>query len=134
MKFFTKKINALFVITVALLVLIASAYAIQRTNDTVEGTAIETIAHISTTGAWQAISIPSTIENLRHIAIQVHNGTASDYTHIDNVVEFQISKTGIDGDFFYASGITIAIGKESGEVICFIKAAVSQKIAILGLR
>lgn len=133
MNIFGKKFKLVLIVIISLLIM-TFAYASQRVNDTVEGTAIETIAHISTTGAWQAISIPSTIENLRHIAIQVHNGTASDYTHIDNVVEFQISKTGIDGDFFYTSGITLALGKEASEVICFIKAAVGQKIAILGLR
>ena len=119
---------------IALWVTGSLAYVNSRVNDTVEGTQILAIEHIDTTGSWQAISIPSTIENVRHIAIQVHNGTASDYTHIDNVVEFQLSDTGSDTDFFYTGGITIAVGKGASETICYVKAAVSQKIAILALR
>lgn len=113
---------------------LAFAYVNSRVSDTVEGTEIVTITHISTTGSWQAISIPSTIENVRHIALQVHNGTASDYTHIDNVVEFQISSTGSDDDFYYSTGITFAVGKGNSEVITYIKADTGQKIAILALR
>ncbi len=104
-----------------------------KTVDTVQGTMIKTF-WIATTGDWQAITMPATIEDARHISIQVHNGTATDYTHIDNQVEFQISSESAGTGWTYASGIVVSVGKQAGEIVCYVKAALSQQIAILVLR
>lgn len=124
----------LYFLFVSVLFFGGNAYSLQqRTNDTVEGTEIITF-WVNTTGAWQAITLPSTIEDIRHVSIQVHDGSQTEYTHIDNVVEFQVSGVSGGTGWSYSTGITFGIGKERNEIICYVKAAAGQKIAVICLR
>jgi len=98
----------------------------------VESTKIYTPAHVATTGSWQAITVPSGVEGSRHVAIQVHNGTTTDYTHVQaaNQVEFHYSSESDGTGWNYGDRLVISMGKKAGETLLYIKAATSQYIAL----
>ena len=127
------KLTRIFLILFVFALFAGPAFAGNTVSDKVEGSEIKTFWLVSD-GTWQALELPSTISDVRHVAIQVHNGTASEYTHIDNEIEFQISSESDGTGWFYASNIVLSIGKTAGATICYIKAATGQKIAVLGLR
>jgi hypothetical protein len=99
--------------------------------DKVEGTVFHTF-WTATTGAWQAVSIPSTVENTRHVLIQVHDGVEG-YAHSD--VQFLFSSASDGTGWQYCEGtLAIPIGKKASAVLIYIKAAGSQQIAVSCLR
>lgn len=123
-----------------ILILIMCLFAIPafsedlRVPDEVESKSITTPAWVDTNGSWQAITSPATGPNIRHMLIQVHDGTASTYTHIDNKVEFQVSSESDGTGWVYSDGLVLSIGKQAGVTLCYIKAATGQKLARLYLR
>ena len=104
-----------------------------RVPNEVESTMAVSPAWVDTDGTWQEITSPSG-PNIRHMLIQVHNGTASDYTHFENKVEFQFSSASDGTGWIYADSLILSIGKNAGETLGYIKAATGQKLARLYLR
>ena len=103
-----------------------------RVNDTVEGSEV-VVFEFTTDGTWQAVTVPATMKNTRHVFLQVHDGVENSYTHED--VEFIVSSSsdGTSG-FIWTNGITISVGKDRSEIICYIRAATGQTFSIMVLR
>jgi len=85
------------------------------------------------TGSWQAIELPSTVENVRHVYIQVNDGSG---TIADTTEGFLLSFDSDGSEYAYIpeTGITLSIGKKAGEVLFYIKATASTDITVTGLR
>ena len=101
-------------------------------DDTVEGSQIVTY-EFTTDGTWQAVTVPATMKNTRHIYLQCHDGVENSYNH--SAVEFvvSISSDGTSG-FIWTTGITISVGKDRSQTICYIRASTGQTFSIMVLR
>ena len=101
-------------------------------SDTVEGSEI-IVFEFTTDGTWQAVSVPITMKNTRHVFLQVHDGVENSYNH--SAVEFVVASTsdGTDG-FIWTTGITISVGRDRSAVICYIRAATGQTFSVMVLR
>jgi len=100
-------------------------------NDTVEGSNIVTYWTVSD-GTWQAIVVPAAVRNSRHVYIQVHNGTSASYAH--TAVEFEVSSESDGTGWIWVTEITLGIGVDDTETVCYVKASTGQKIAVMILR
>jgi len=101
-----------------------------RVNDTVEGSQLKTY-WTESDGTWQAITIPAAVRNSRHVYIQVHNGSSS-YAH--SAVEFEVSSESDGTGWVWVTEITLGIGVDDTETVCYVKASTGQKIAVMILR
>ena len=101
--------------------------------DKVEGTSGVTFNEEST-GGWDAIELPSTVENCRHVLVQVNDGSGS----VTDTREAFLWSFDSDGsDYFYSdsAGVYISIGKKAGEIILYVKcSAANQDITVAAIR
>lgn len=86
------------------------------------------------TGGWDAIEVPAGVESVRHVWVQVNDGSGN---VSDTRSEFLLSFDSDGAEYMYVdtSGIALSMGKKAGGVLFYIKtSAANQDITVLGLR
>lgn len=116
---------------ILILTISSSAWAIGgvNLNDTVEGTSGVSFSETST-GGWDAIEVPATVEYVRHVTIQVHDGAG---TVADAREGFLYSFDSDGTDYQYVeTELSLSLGKLAGEVLIYIKASAASKEISVG--